>query len=106
LVCHSCCQHAASQHGRRIFILAAREVDWQIWINQGDRPYPCRYAITSTNVPGDPQYTIDVRNWKSGDEVASARFSADIPAGAKKLNPGDLTNFDDVPAIFTPKGEQ
>jgi hypothetical protein len=38
--------------------------------------------------------------------VASAHFGAEIPAGAKKLNPGDLTNFDDVPAIFTPTGEQ
>jgi hypothetical protein len=84
----------------------AEEVDWQIWIAQGDRPYPCRYVITSTDVPGDPQYTIDVRTWKTGDEVASARFGADIPAGAKKLNPGDLINFDDIPAIFTPTGEQ
>jgi hypothetical protein len=82
-----------------------KEVDWQIWIAHGDRPYPCRYVITSTDVPGDPQYTIDVRTWKTGAEVASGGFNADIPAGAKKLNPVDLANFDDVPAIFTPKGE-
>jgi len=82
-----------------------KEVDWQIWIAQGDRPYPCRYVVTSTAVAGDPQYTIDVRTWKTGAEVASASFSADIPAGAKKLNPGDL-DFDDVPAIFTRKGGQ
>ena len=25
-----------------------KDVDWQIWIAQGDRPYPCRYVITST----------------------------------------------------------
>ena len=37
------------------------EVDWQIWIAQGDRPYPCRYVITSPKVKGSPQYTIDVR---------------------------------------------
>jgi len=24
-----------------------KEVDWQIWIAQGDNPYPCRYSITS-----------------------------------------------------------
>ena len=28
------------------------DVDWQIWIAQGDRPYPCRYTITTTNVTG------------------------------------------------------
>ena len=41
--------------------LRTKEMDWQIWIAQGNRPYPCRYVITSTKVPGEPQYTIDVR---------------------------------------------
>ena len=50
------------------------EVDWQIWIAQGDRPYPCRYVITSPKVKGSPQYTIDVRDWKTGAEVASDSF--------------------------------
>ena len=81
-----------------------KEVDWQIWIAQGDHPYPCRYVITSTNVAGAPQYTIDVRNWKVGTEVASASFSPDIPSGAKKLNPSEIPDFDEVPAIFTAKG--
>ena len=35
------------------------EVDWQIWIAQGDRPYPCRYVITSSMVDQAPQYSID-----------------------------------------------
>ena len=25
----------------------AKDTDWQIWIAQGDEPYPCRYVITS-----------------------------------------------------------
>ncbi len=43
-----------------------KEVDWQIWIAQGARPYPCRYVITSKKVKGSPQYTLDVRAWKAG----------------------------------------
>ena len=27
------------------------QVDWQIWIAEGARPYPCRYVITSKLVP-------------------------------------------------------
>jgi hypothetical protein len=79
------------------------EVDWQIWIAQGQRPYPCRYVITSTKVAGSPQYTIDVRAWKTGAEVASASFSPQIPTGAKKLNPGDLPDYDELPAAFAAK---
>lgn len=80
-----------------------KEVDWQIWIAQGDRPYPCRYVITTTNVTGQPQYTIDVRTWKVGTEVASDTFSPAI-SGAKKLNPSDIPNFDELSGVFAVKG--
>jgi hypothetical protein len=84
----------------------SEEVDWQIWIAQGDRPYPCRYVITSSKVKGSPQYTIDVRDWKTGDEVASDGFAVAVPQGAKELKPGDLPDFDELPSIFTMKGAQ
>jgi hypothetical protein len=77
-----------------------KEVDWQIWIAQGDRPHPCRYVITSTKVPGGPQYTIDIRAWKTGAEAASDRFSLELPADARKLNPGELRDFDELPSLF------
>jgi hypothetical protein len=80
-----------------------KEVDWQIWIAQGSRPYPCRYVITSTKVSGAPQYTIDVRTWNTGAGVASDRFTLKVPADAKKLNPGDLRDFDELPGIFSIK---
>ena len=80
------------------------EVDWQIWIAQGPRPYPCRYVITSTNVPGSPQYTIDVRAWRTGAEAASDDFKAAIPVGARKLNPAAVPDFDELPNIFVLEG--
>ena len=79
------------------------EVDWEIWIAQGERPYPCRYVITSNKIAGSPQYTVDVRSWKTGTEVAPDKFSLQIPAGAKKLNPSDLPDFDELPGIFAMK---
>ncbi len=42
------------------------EADWQIWIAQGDAPYPCRYVITTRDVTGWPQYTLDLRDWRAG----------------------------------------
>jgi hypothetical protein len=78
-------------------------VDWQIWIAQGARPYPCRYVITSKKVAGSPQYTIDVRSWRTGAEVAADKFSLQIPAGAKKISPMDLPDFDELPSFFAIK---
>jgi hypothetical protein len=80
-----------------------REVDWQIWIAQGDRPYPCRYVVTSTKVAGAPQYSIDIRAWKTGVEVASDDFSFMVPTGATKLKPGDLPDSDELPGIYRRK---
>jgi hypothetical protein len=79
-----------------------KEVDWEIWIAQGARPYPCRYVITSKKVTGWPQYTVDIRAWKAGDEVASDSFKLEIPEGAKKLAPNEIRELNEIPAHFTP----
>ena len=77
-----------------------KDVDWEIWIAQGSHPYPCRYVVTSTKVKKAPQYTIDIRGWKAGAQVAADHFALKVPAGARKLAPGELKNFDELPAIF------
>jgi hypothetical protein len=79
------------------------DADWQIWIAQGDAPYPCRYIITSRDVTGWPQYTIDVRDWQAGAE-ATHGFALTIPAGAKKVEPADLPDFDDIAGIYGHEG--
>lgn len=82
-----------------------KDVDWEIWIAQGSHPYPCRYVVTSTKVNKAPQYTIDIRGWKAGPQVAPDHFALKVPAGARKLAPGELQNFDELPAIFALKKE-
>ena len=37
------------------------EVDLQIWIAQGDQPYPCKYVMTSRLVADGPQYSIEIQ---------------------------------------------
>ncbi len=93
-------------HGIECDHLAFRtkEVDWQIWIAQGARPYPCRYVITSKKVAGWPQYTLDITAWKAGAEVASDGFKLEVPADAKKLTANQVPDLDDIPSIFKAKG--
>lgn len=80
--------------------------DFQIWIAQGDDPYPCRYEITSVNVNGWPQYTIDVRDWKTGSEVAAGDFQFSAPAGATEVKPGEMPNLDELPDEYRPEGAE
>lgn len=83
----------------------AREVDWQIWIAQGPNPYPCRYTIASTKIAGTPEYSIDIRNWKTGAQVAADTFKLSIPAGAQKLAPEKIQELGDIPGIFKAAAE-
>jgi len=81
--------------------LRTEEVDWQIWIAQGDRPYPCRYVITSKLIAEGPQYSIQVRDWKTGDEVAADDFSFKNPTKAKKIDLKDIAEkTDEFPKNF------
>ena len=78
----------------------AKEVDWQIWIAQGDNPYPCRYTITSKLVANSPQYSVQIRNWQTGDKVAARDFSFKNTTEAKKVEMEDLKGTGDLPEIF------
>jgi hypothetical protein len=80
-----------------------KELDWQIWIAQGERPYPCRYVITSKQVDQAPQYSVQIKDWKTGDEVAPDDFSFKAPTDAKKMDVKDLKNMkgaDELPSNF------
>jgi hypothetical protein len=76
------------------------EVDWQIWIADGDQPYPCRYVITSTQVAGYPEYRLNIRNWKTGSEAAPVDATFNAPADAKKVELGSLRDTDELPSIY------
>jgi hypothetical protein len=79
-----------------------KEVDLQIWIAQGDRPYPCRYVVTSRLVPDGPQYTIQVRDWRSGDDVAKDDFAFANATNAQKIDAADVKDkLSDLPKNFT-----
>jgi len=81
-----------------------KEVDWQIWIAHGDRPYPYRYVITSKHLSSGPQYTIQTRNWKTGGEVAAIDFHFKNSTKAEKIDLKDLRDADELPSHFKKGG--
>ncbi len=56
---------------------------------QGEHPYPCGYVITANQADQAPQYSIQIRDWKTGADVASDDFAFNNATGAKKA---DITN--------------
>ena len=77
------------------------DVDWQIWIAQGERPYPCRFVITSKLANGGPQYSIQFRDWKFGNDVAADDFAFKNPSNAKPVELKDVRDkLSDLPENF------
>jgi hypothetical protein len=64
----------------------ARNVDWQIWVQVGDKPVPMKYVITSKWVASAPHYSISLWNWNTSPTIAANRFEFVPPSGARKLD--------------------
>jgi hypothetical protein len=68
--------------------LAFREeqVDWQLFVQAGDRPLPMKYVITSKWVTGAPQYSVTLRDWNTNPKVNHKQFTFVVLENAKKLD--------------------
>jgi hypothetical protein len=65
--------------------MTEKNVDYQIWIQDGPEPVPLRYVITSKDMPGQPQFTIDLRNWQPNAPISEDTFAFSAPAGARRI---------------------
>ena len=80
------------------------DTDWQIWVEVGDRPLPCKYVITSKAVGAAPQYTLRLRDWKTGVSPAPDAFAFKPPEGSSGVAITLLKDIDEIPAGVVPGG--
>lgn len=67
------------------------DVDWQIWIEDGETPLPRRLVITSKLENGQPQY-ISTMAWKTALELPDSTFTFTPSEGARQI---DFVTYDD-----------
>ena len=67
------------------------EVDWQIWIEDGDKSLPRKFILTSKKVTGEPQFAVLIRSWDMAPKLTNSEFSFTPPKGAKKIEFLQLT---------------
>lgn len=61
------------------------QVDWELWVEEGKRPLPRRYVITSKDMQGAPQHSATMSNWKLASDLPDETFRFDPPKGARKI---------------------
>ena len=60
------------------------EVDWQIWIQTGDKPLPKRYVITSRWITGGPQFSLNMK-WNTRPDFSNDLFNFVAPEKALRI---------------------
>ena len=82
------------------------DTDWQLWVEVGERPIPRKLVITSKTINSAPQYTLRVKQWKTGMDPSPEAFAFIPPAGAQILDPNALIELDELPPEAPQGGNQ
>jgi hypothetical protein len=61
------------------------KIDWQVWIQRGDKPLPLKIVITDTSDNAMPEYGA-VLHWNTAATFNDATFAFNPPKGAKPIN--------------------
>lgn len=69
----------------RTFAFVEKDIDWQIWIENGPRPTPCKLLVTYKTQHAQPQFTATFSDWDFDPRIATAAFTPQMPAGAEKI---------------------
>ena len=81
------------------------EVDWELWVEDGARPLPRKYVITSKTMEQSPQYAVPqyavtLSNWKLVADLPDDTFTFNPPKDAQKID------FVDQVKAKKPKGKK
>ena len=75
-------------------------------LTRGEHSYPCSYVITTKDVDQGPQYSIQIRDWNTGGDVAADDFGFKNAANAQRIDQKELTGIDELPSHSAIGGAQ
>jgi hypothetical protein len=61
------------------------DLDWQIWIDEGEQALPRKLVIDYKDTPGDPQLMATIVKWDTKPDLKPADFKFEPPPGATKI---------------------
>ena len=59
-------------------------LDWELWIESGSRPLPCRFVVTDTTQPSRPQHAVNY-HWTLNPKFDAATFRFQPGRGAHEI---------------------
>ena len=80
-------------------------LDWQIWIDAGDKPVPRKLVITFTGFPGQPQWSAQFDHWDFEPRLDDDAFTFTPPADAREVEAEVLLGGGSTPGATEPLTE-
>lgn len=68
-----------------------KDIDWQIWIEDGKRPIPRKLVITYKNLPESPQFIAILKDWIFDKSITNFAFTPEIPNVNKRVEFSEIT---------------
>ena len=66
------------------YALRQADIDWQVWLRQGEQPLPCRLVISRRDIPEQPRHSVDF-TWQLNPAIEASRFEFVPPHGAQNV---------------------
>jgi len=66
-------------------IFSQEGLDWQIWIETGERALPVRIVLTYLMADGAPRYEATLSMWNLVSSLTETDFAVAVPSNAEKL---------------------
>lgn len=61
-------------------------LDWQIWIDAGEKPLPCKVVITYRQRPSAPNFSAVFSEWEFPRSISDETFTPDLPDEAHQID--------------------
>lgn len=72
-------------------------IDWQLWIEAGERPLPRKFVIAYKAEDEVPQYAVTIEKWNLQADVPEGLFRFEPPEGAERV---------ELPEVLEPEAQE
>jgi hypothetical protein len=73
---NSACDHLAFR---------GESVDWQFWVERGEKPLIRKIVITYKEIPGEPQLSARLSEWDVKPSLSNSLFQFSKPEGSRRI---------------------
>jgi len=71
-----------AEHECEHIAFSGEALDWQLWIQKGDAPWPRKFVITYKDMDVRPQFMAVFRQWQADAPITAERYVTTPPSGA------------------------